>query len=220
MSQRERLRALPALRGPLPEFAPEGAPGEPFALFASWLEEAVAAGVPEPHAVTVSTVDAEGHPDARVVILKDVDAAAGFSFASARASVKGAQLAHTPFAALSFYWPLQGRQVRLRGPVREGSAEESAADFLARHPHSRAVVLGGRQSGTLPSREALVRAVDAARARVDAAPGLVAPEWCVYAVRPLQVEFWQGHPHRLHTRLRYARTSPDSGAWERGLLWP
>jgi pyridoxamine 5'-phosphate oxidase len=187
------------------------------ALFEQWLAEAIAAGVPEPHAMTVSTVDAEGHPDARVVILKDVSAE-GWAFASSRESAKGADLARTAWAALTFYWPLQGRQVRVRGPVVPGSAEQNAADFLARHPASRAVVFSGRQSQPLPSRQVFESALAEAQRRVSQEPGLVAPEWTVYAVQAERVEFWQGHTQRLHTRLHYRRGA--DGRWERGLLWP
>ncbi|MCI0672137.1 MAG: pyridoxal 5'-phosphate synthase [Myxococcaceae bacterium] len=217
MSQRKKLRELPALQGPLPRFDTDAVPAEPVALFERWLDEAIAAGVPEPHAMTVSTVDAGGYPDARVVILKDVDAS-GWAFASSRSSAKGAELAHRPWAALTFYWPLQGRQVRVRGPVITGTAEQSAADFLARHPHSRAVVFSGPQSQPLPSRETFERALIEAQRRVAEEPDLVAPEWTVYTVQADQVEFWQGHPHRMHTRLRYRRRA--DGLWERELLWP
>ncbi|HYI00075.1 pyridoxal 5'-phosphate synthase [Hyalangium sp.] len=217
MSQRKRLRELPVLQGPLPRFDTDTAPAEPVALFEQWLAEAIAAGVPEPHAMTVSTVDEEGHPAARVLILKDVSAE-GWAFASSRESAKGSDLAQTPWAALTFYWPLQGRQVRVRGPVITGSAEQNAADFLARHPAARAAVFSGRQSQPLPSRQVLEDALAEAQRHVAEEPGRVAPVWTVYTVQADRVEFWQGHPHRMHTRLRYRQRA--EGPWERELLWP
>jgi len=214
---RQKLRELPALRGPLPVFEPDAAPNEPVSLFGCWLDEAVAAGVPEPHAMTVSTVDQQGEPSGRVVILKGVDET-GWSFASSRDSAKGTDLAHRPAAALTFYWPIQGRQIRVRGAVSVGSPEQNAADFLARHPYSRAVVFSGRQSTPLASRQALIEALAAAQQGMSANPERIAPEWTVYTVRADRVEFWQGHPCRLHTRLSYRRVSDTE--WQRELLWP
>ena len=116
MTVRDLLRGLPVFDRPLPAFDTESVPGEPSALFLSWLHEAIDAGVSEPHAMTLSTVDADGRPDARVLILKDVDAD-GWQFATAATSAKGAQLAASTHAALSFHWREQGRQVRVRGAV-------------------------------------------------------------------------------------------------------
>ncbi len=106
-------------------------PAKPTLLFERWLCEAIDEGVPEPHAMTLSTCDGGGVPDARILILKDVDEQ-GWWFATSRVSAKGGQLGERPAAALTFYWPLQARQVRVRGPVVTGSPERSAADFLAR----------------------------------------------------------------------------------------
>lgn len=217
LSQRKRLRELPVLKGPLPRFDTDAVPAEPVVLFEQWLAEAIDAGVPEPHAMTVSTVDPEGHPAARVVILKDVGPE-GWAFASSRASAKGSDLERTPWAALTFYWPQHGRQVRVTGPVVQGSAEQNAADFLARHPQARAVVFSGTQSQPLPSFEVLERELAEAQRRIAKEPDLVSPWWTVYTVQPSRVEFWQGDPHRIHTRLRYRRGA--DGSWERELLRP
>jgi pyridoxamine 5'-phosphate oxidase len=129
-----------------------------------------------------------------------------------------ASLSRAAWAALTFYWPLQGRQVRVRGPVAPASDEQNAADFLARHPASRAVVFSGRQSQPLASRQEFELALAEAQRRMAEEPDLVAPEWTVYTVQADRVEFWQGHPQRLHTRLRYRRGA--DGPWERELLWP
>ncbi|MFJ9338811.1 pyridoxamine 5'-phosphate oxidase family protein [Streptomyces sp. NPDC101733] len=112
---RQWLRDLEVFAGPPPAFDPESAPTEPVRLFLSWLVEAVTDGVRDPHAMTLSTVDAAGDPDARVLILKGVDAS-GRQFAGHAFSPKGGQLACHPRAALTFHWPEHGRQVRVRGP--------------------------------------------------------------------------------------------------------
>ncbi|MFG2569123.1 pyridoxamine 5'-phosphate oxidase family protein [Streptomyces sp. NPDC048567] len=113
---REWLRSIEVFAGPLPDFDPAVAPAEPVDLFLAWLRAALAAGVPDAHAMTLSTVGEDGHPDARVLILKNVDGD-GWQFAVHAGSPKGRQLAERPSAALTFYWPQQGRQVRVRGAV-------------------------------------------------------------------------------------------------------
>lgn len=125
------LRGLPSLVGEAPAFDPASLPADPVALFLEWLGVAVRAGVPEPHAMTLSTVDAAGAPDARVLILKDVDVR-GWAFASTASSSKGRQLRQRPAAALSFWWQPLVRAVRVRGEVVEASREESLADLRAR----------------------------------------------------------------------------------------
>lgn len=213
---RQMLRDLKSLPGPYQPFDTAQAPSEPAALFAEWLQAAIDAGVREPHAMTLSTVDADGHPDARVLILKNVDAH-GWHFAITRTSPKGRQIAHHPHAALTFYWPVLGRQVRIRGRVRDMGADAHAADFLARPLGSRAGGLLARQSDVLASERELDDALAAQRARLEQEPDLVAPHWAVYAVEPDAVEFWQGSEERRHTRLRYVRA--ESG-WHVERLWP
>src|SRR3981081_4503344 len=141
---RELLRAIPVFAGNLPGFDPEAAPGDPVPLFVQWLAAAVGGRVPEPHAMTLSTVDQQGRPSSRVLVCRDVDAAGSWYFASTAASRKGRELRDNPHAALTFYWPQQGRQIRLRGTAAPAGAERSAADFLARSPQARAESLTGR----------------------------------------------------------------------------
>ncbi|MCM2387267.1 pyridoxine/pyridoxamine 5'-phosphate oxidase [Streptomyces albipurpureus] len=217
-SVREWLRGLEVFVGPLAEFDPADAPAEPVDLFLGWLREAVAAGVPDAHAMTVSTVGADGGPDARVLILKNVDTG-GWQFAAHANSPKGRQLADRPLASLTFYWPLQGRQVRVRGTVETASPEHSAADLLARSPSARAEVLLGRQSNHLDDPEERDRAFRAALARMESEPSLVSPEWTLYTVVPAEIEFWQADKDRVHKRLRYERPDRHS-SWERHPLWP
>lgn len=137
-----RLRALPALTGASPPFDIAQAPADPVALFLEWLVDAVDRGVPEPHAMTLATLDPDGIPDARTLILKDVDDR-GWAFAGPRRSRKAAQLAAHPVAALNLWWQPVVRAVRVRGVVRAGSAEESAADLAARSEAARAGVAPG-----------------------------------------------------------------------------
>jgi pyridoxamine 5'-phosphate oxidase len=210
------LRRIPVFqRLPLP-FDTDDLPTNPQQLFASWLSDALAANAPEPHAMVLSTVDAHGRSDARTLILKDVDER-GWWFASSADSPKGIQLAKHASAALTFYWPTLGRQIRVRGLVGVAEAEISAQDFLARAPGGRAEALVGHQSEPLRDRAELRAALDDAKARVAADPGLVAPAWTRYVVQPGEVQFFQGDVERQHVRVRYQ--SGELG-WERTLLWP
>lgn len=211
------LRGLEVFGGSLPTFDPETAPDHPVPLFTEWLTLAIHSGLREPHATTLSTVDDQGRPSARVLILKDVDSA-GWHFAFSTASRKGAELAARPWAALTFYWSELARQVRLRGPVRTAAPEISAQDFRDRPPASRAAALMARQSQPMADRTELDRALAQSERRLAADPTLVAPEWSRYLVVPDEVEFWQGDKQRRHTRLRYQRTGDHT--WSKEMLWP
>ena len=216
MTVRELLRGLPVFDRPLPAFDTEAVPAEPSALFLSWLREAIGAGVCEPHAMTLSTVDAAGRPDARVLILKDVGAS-GWQFATATTSAKGSQLAASPHAALSFHWREQGRQVRVRGEVAAADPSVSAADFLAKPDGSRIAGLVGRQSAVLEDPRKLALEIEAASQRLADDPLAVAADHAVYVLTPAEVEFWQGDRQRQHVRLRYRRVG---GGWVTERLWP
>jgi pyridoxamine 5'-phosphate oxidase len=128
---RAMLRALPSLTGAAPPLDLEALPDDPVALFLDWLVSARRAGAAEPHAMMLSTVDDDGMPDARILVLKDVDER-GWAFASTRSSVKGGQLDAEPHAALTFWWQPVVRSVRIRGRVVEASRDESLADLRAR----------------------------------------------------------------------------------------
>ncbi len=213
----ELLRAIPGFAGDLPGFDPGAAPADPVPLFVQWLATAIGGQVPEPHAMTLSTADQQGRPSSRVLICRDVDAAGTWYFASNAASRKGRELEANPRAALAFHWPQQGRQIRLRGGVSPAGAERSAADFLARSPQARAESLAGRQSEVLADPAEAEVAFQEARARIAATPGLVAPDWTLYALSAGEAEFWQADAQRRHTRLRYERAGR---AWTRVRLWP
>ncbi|MEU6575519.1 pyridoxal 5'-phosphate synthase [Streptomyces sp. NPDC046805] len=202
----------------LPPFDPTAAPPTPVALFTTWFAQTVEAGQPEPHTMSLATSDADGNPDVRIVMLHGADEN-GWSFATHATSRKGRQLSARPYAALAFYWPVLGRQVRVRGPVTSAPSEESQADLHARSTGALAAALTGRQSDVLPSVEELRRASQAAwqQARLD--PSAPSPTWTLYRLRPDEVEFFQGDPERRHVRLVYRRTG-ESEIWTRELLWP
>ncbi|SFF65609.1 pyridoxamine 5'-phosphate oxidase [Actinacidiphila alni] len=232
------LRAAPVLAGPLPEFDPDGAPDTPGPLLAAWLRQALADGVPEPHVMTLATAAADGTPSARVLMLRGIDTAAcAVDFASDAASRKGRDLAENPRAALTWYWPAQGRQIRLSGRVHVLDTETARRDFLGRSPASRAAGFTGSMSGTLTGAMAYERARAEAEALVAAEPGRVPDGHTVYRLRAQEAEFFQADPGRFHVRLRYAREDEAAGArereggrddaggpgaagWTRTLLWP
>lgn len=213
---RDFIRSLPVFAASAPEFDTASLPDGPIQLFESWLRDAVNAGVPEPHSMTLSTSDTDGRPDARVLILKDLDEQ-GWWFASNAESAKGDQLSSRPVAALTFYWPQLARQVRVRGPVETGGPTLNAADFLSRGMGARAVALASAESKPLESRATCERAVADARQRLTDDPEHVSPTWCAYVVAAQVVEFWQADEQRMHTRVQYRR---HADRWEHTLLWP
>lgn len=133
---RTRLRAVPTLTGKPPAFDPAQAPADPHELFVDWLLTAIDSGVPEPCATTLSTVDADGRPSGRILILKNVDER-GWQFAGSAGSRKGRELAVRPDAALTFYWVPLGRQVRITGTATPADPAESLADLMARPAAAR-----------------------------------------------------------------------------------
>ncbi|WP_345009005.1 pyridoxal 5'-phosphate synthase [Streptomyces shaanxiensis] len=212
----ELLRSLRVWDIDLPSFDPAAAPAAPLALFTAWFAEAVAAGQVEPHTMSLATADEAGLPDVRTVMLHGADAS-GWSFATHAGSRKGRQLAARPYAALGFYWPAQGRQVRVRGPVTSAPSAESQADLHARSTGALAAALTGRQSEALSSVEELARESRAAWERAQREPDAPVPSWTLYRLRPEEVEFFQGDAARRHVRLVYRRTEEG---WAKELLWP
>ncbi|GHF09528.1 pyridoxine/pyridoxamine 5'-phosphate oxidase [Streptomyces morookaense] len=214
---RRLLRSLPVWDTELPHFDPATAPDDPLPLFQQWLSEAARAGSIEPHTMSLATADASGRPSVRTVMLHDADER-GWHFATHRTSRKGRELAARPEAALAFYWPAVGRQVRVQGTVTAADAAESRADLGKRSPGALAAALVGHQSEELPSYAELERASDAARERAHREPDAPVDSWTLYVLSADEVEFFQGDARRRHVRLVYRRT--DTGAWTTRLLWP
>lgn len=216
-SFRDHLRAIPSLVGTPPAFDPSQHPSTPQELFLDWFRFAERANIQEPHAMTVSTVGADGVPDSRMLVLKDLTAEGAWCFAGRTDSTKGRELRENPAAAMLFYWREQVRSVRIRGRILQGSTGEARGDFIARHTGARAVALSGQQGAPLAEAATLAHDVDVATKRLAADAELVPEEWRVWKLEATEVEFWQGSNSRLHTRLRYQR---GPSGWNASLLRP
>jgi pyridoxamine 5'-phosphate oxidase len=180
--------------------------------FDRWFADAVAAELPEPNAVVVATADADGVPDARIVLMKGYDAT-GIVFVSSYASAKGAELAVNPRAALVFPWHALQRQVRVQGDVERIGDAASDALWDPRPRQAQLAAVASVQSTEVDSRAELeerVRLLDE-----ESGPGPVPrpPVWGGYRVVPETVEFWQGGADRLHDRLRFVRDDAEGGGW-------
>jgi pyridoxamine 5'-phosphate oxidase len=191
---------------------------EPFALFAEWLAEASASEANDPNAMALATVDADGLPDVRMVLMKGYDAD-GFVFYSHVASAKGRELAGNPKAALLFHWKSLRRQVRIRGPVTPVTAAEADAYFATRPRQAQIGALASKQSQPLESRFAFEQAiaVEAAKHLVGDVPRPAG--WSGWRITPQHIEFWHDRPFRLHDRIDFARASADA-AWTKTRLYP
>ncbi|GIO26522.1 pyridoxine/pyridoxamine 5'-phosphate oxidase [Ornithinibacillus bavariensis] len=185
-SPHKLLSNLKALEGPFPKFDYTNVPESPHKLFQEWFQIAIKNGVHEPHSMTLSPINRFGNPDARVLILKDMDEE-GWYFASGINSAKGQQLKENPNVTLTFYWSLIGRQVRIRGTASEIGKEQSAKDFLGRGETARAIALIGKQSEVMPSNDDFERSFLENYQLVENNPNLVDPNWCLYQVTACEV---------------------------------
>jgi pyridoxamine 5'-phosphate oxidase len=191
---------------------------EPLRLFAAWFEDAKRAEPVNPEAMTIATVDADGLPNARMVLLKGFDER-GFVFYTNQDSNKGHELAAAPKAALTFYWKSLQRQVRLRGSVEPVSQAEADAYFASRSRMAQIGAWASKQSSALESRLAFEKAI--ARFTAKYAVGTVPrpPYWSGYRVVPQEIEFWQERPFRLHDRVVFARPRLNA-PWTKTRLYP
>ncbi|MCC7416214.1 MAG: pyridoxamine 5'-phosphate oxidase [Acidobacteria bacterium] len=191
---------------------------DPIETFSALYAQASAAG-PEADAMVLATVDPDGRPSARYVLLKGVDAR-GFVFYTNLGSRKASALAAHPYASLCFYWSPIGRQVRVEGSVERVSGEEADAYFATRPRASQIGAWASAQSTPLESRETLVQRVAEARERFEGGDVPRPPFWSGYRVVPSAIEFWTSDPARLHVRERFAREGGGRGEWRRELLFP
>ena len=188
---------------------------DPLDQFRTWLDQALKAELPEPNAMTLATVGADGRPSTRVVLIKGCDER-GIVWYTNYDSRKGRELAAQPFAALQFHWVELERVVRIEGRVEKAGADESDAYYASRPLDSRLGAWASPQSQVIAGRSVLV----AAAAKAAVVHGLNPPRpphWGGYRLVPDRWEFWQGRKSRLHDRLRYRL---DGGAWVRERLAP
>lgn len=189
---------------------------DPFALFAEWLAEATRQEPNDPNAMALATVDADGMPDVRMVLLKGCDAD-GFVFYTNLESRKGEQLAARPKAALCFHWKSIRRQVRVRGGVHCVTPEEAEAYFATRPLQSRIGAWASQQSRPLESKSALERAFAEHQSRFGDGAIPRPPHWSGFRIAPVEMEFWRDGAFRLHDRMRFSRAGTG---WTRTLLFP
>jgi pyridoxamine 5'-phosphate oxidase len=191
---------------------------EPLRLFAAWFEEARGTEPADPDAMALSTVDRDGLPNVRMVLLKGFDER-GFVFYTNQGSQKGQELADRAAAAAVFHWKSLKRQVRLRGSVEQVSEAEADAYFASRARLSQIGAWASRQSAPLESRLAFEKAVALVTARYALGAVPRPPFWVGYRIVPCVIEFWHDRPYRLHDRVEFRRPAPDSG-WTKTRLYP
>ncbi|MBY5902398.1 pyridoxamine 5'-phosphate oxidase [Rhizobium leguminosarum] len=192
--------------------------GEPFKLFAEWLKEAEASEPNDPNAVALATVDEDGLPNVRMVLLKGFDDN-GFVFYTNFESQKGHEILGQKKAAMCFHWKSLRRQVRLRGPVEIVTDAEADDYFKTRARGSRIGAWASKQSRPLESRFALEKAVAEYTARYAIGEIPRPAHWSGFRIRPTSIEFWKDQKFRLHDRVEFRRPSPE-GEWDKVRMYP
>jgi len=189
---------------------------EPLALFARWMEEARESEPNDPNAMALATVDPDGLPNVRMVLLKGFDAA-GFVFYTNYESAKGTELLASGKAALLFHWKSLRRQVRIRGPVEQVSDEEADEYFNSRARTSRLGAWASKQSRPLESRFALEKEVARYTAKYPVGAIPRPPYWSGFRLKPVAIEFWKDGAFRLHDRIRFEASGEG---WSKARLYP
>jgi len=193
------------------------ADSNPFEQFQAWFNQALAAELPEPNAMTIATAGSDGKPSARIVLLKGYDER-GFVFYTNYKSHKGQQLLENPWGALVFWWAQLERQVRIEGRVEKVSDGESDAYFNSRPPASQLGAWGSEQSQVIENRQVLEQKLEQLKQEYEGKKVTRPPHWGGFRVVPVEIEFWQGRPNRLHDRLLYRRS--EDGNWKIQRLSP
>ena len=191
---------------------------DPYELFQEWLADATKSEPNDPNAMSLATVDEEGLPDVRMVLLKDADER-GFVFYTNYESQKGQEILATMKAAVVFHWKSLRRQVRVRGTVEQVSDAEADAYFASRPKQSQIGAWASQQSRPLEGRFALETSVALYATKYALGSVPRPPQWSGFRIRPLAIEFWHDRPFRLHDRIVFRRTSPDGG-WTKTRLYP
>jgi pyridoxamine 5'-phosphate oxidase len=191
---------------------------EPLRLFAAWLEEATRSEPRDPNAMALATVDPDGLPNVRMVLLKGLDDR-GFVFYTNLLSQKGQELDAQPKAALVFYWKSSNRQVRVRGPVQHVTDAEADAYFATRPKGAQIGAWASQQSRPLESRLAFEKAVAFYGARYALGSVPRPPHWSGYRIVPISIEFWQDRPFRLHDRVEFRRAALGE-PWSKVRMYP
>jgi len=207
------IRREHALRG----LSEAEADPDPFRQFDAWLDDVFKANLPDPNAMTLATIGADGQPAARIVLLKGFSRD-GFVFHTNYESRKGRELAENPYAAACFWWSELDRQVRIEGTAERLSDEESDAYFETRPRESQLAAWTSKQSRTLKDRRELEQRFTDVTSRYKDKSVPRPPHWGGFRIRPTVIEFWQGRRQRLHDRLRYWQDG--EGKWVRERLSP
>jgi pyridoxamine 5'-phosphate oxidase len=191
---------------------------EPLTLFSAWFEEAIRSEPADPNAMALATVDADGLPNVRMVLLKGFDQR-GFVFYTNLESQKGRELDAAPRAALVFHWKSLTRQVRLRGSIARVTDAEADAYFATRPRLAQIGAWASRQSAPLESRLAFEKAVAIQTAKHLVGPVPRPANWSGFCLVPLSIEFWHDRPFRLHDRIEFCRSRPGE-SWNKTRLYP